>query len=193
MFLDRPPQKQTHLPHIVRVKTGQTINARLAGDPIRCFTHYADSRTCPCLRAHPEGCPLCRTVGNPRYYAYWPISGSTGLQAAIELTELAELQLMQLLPSDVHHFGLLLTFHRPSGRRNNPVQVSLPSALPKDNHDRAKNIKPVPFEAIQETLFRLWDCPSRLPREPFDAYLARVQATMYSRYSHRRIDSRSTG
>lgn len=190
MFLNRPPEKKKHLPHIVRIKSGQTLNARLAGDPLRCFTHYADRRTYPCVRNHPDGCPLCAFVGNPRYYAYWPISGSTGLQAAVELTELAEWQLLQILERSANHFGHLVTFHRPSGRRNNPVQISTPAVLPKDDHARRQKIKPLEISAIQETLFRLWDCPERHPLEPMDRYLDRVEQTLHARYSHRHSDER---
>lgn len=182
MFLSAPRPQQAHLPHIVRIKSGQTLNARLAGDPLRVLTHYHDGRTYPCLKAANGECPLCDAIANPRYYAYWPISGSTGNQAAVELTELAELQLLAILPPDRAHFGQLVTFHRPSGRRNNPVQISLPLVIPNDEEARQKKLVPVETHRVQLTLFRLWCCPPRDPCESIDDYLERIASVLHCRY-----------
>lgn len=189
MFLSQPPQKNTYLPHIVRVKSGQTVKARLAGPPLRCLTHYVSRRTQPCIKNHPQGCPLCQHVANPRYYAYWPIAGSSGLQAAVELTELAELQLLQIIGSNTPALGTAVTFHRPSGRRNNPVEVSLPACLPKDDHARQKKVLEIPNHAIQETLFRLWECPDRYDHEPHRVYFDRVQDVLFSRYTNQCLNN----
>jgi len=183
MFTNQPPKAKEYLPHIVRIKSGQTLNARIAGDPLRISTHYTGGRTHPCLEATGLECPLCLHIGNPRYYAYWPISGSTGLQAAVELTELAELQLLQVLPENVSAVGSLVTFHRPNGRRNNPVQVSLPAVLPSDEKDRQKKIVPIPQTQVAKSLFRIWDCPPSLDRESFADYTQRLGRILLARYA----------
>lgn len=184
MFRAQPPKPKPHLPHILRVKSGQTVQARLAGDPVRALTHYFKGRTHPCLQPYEHGCPLCDVCGSARYYAYWPISGSTGLTAAVELTQLAELQLQALLDNTAPPIGTLLTFHRPGGRRNNPVEVSLPATLPHNDHDRKTQIAPIPPEQIQATLCRLWDCPPPRPAEPVDEYVLRIRPALYDRYAH---------
>lgn len=193
MFLDRKPDTHEHLPHIVRIKSGQTLNARLAGNPLRVFTHFLDGRTYPCIRSAVPDCPLCEHVANPRYYAYWPISGSTGIQAAVELTELAELQLLEILPAHGQTFGQLLTFHRPPGRRNNPVQVSLPMALPSDEENRKKALRPVPAEKVQRTLFRLWSLPPQKDLESIDQYLQRMYGILACRYLSLATPRHATG
>jgi len=182
MFRTNPPKPKKHLPHILRIKSGQTLTSRLAGNPVRTETHFFKTRTLPCIRETHGSCPLCQSVGNPRYYAYWPVRGKTAAAAAVELTELAELELMHTLGNDQCGYGRLITFHRPAGRRNNPIQISLPMHVPKDEESRQKKVQPVATQDVQATLFRLWECPETLVGESWAAYLERLAECLHNRY-----------
>lgn len=184
MFLDHAPSPRPQLPHILRVKSGQTLKGRIAGIPVRVETHYVKQRTLPCIKASAPDCPLCESVGNPRYYSYWPLAGKNGLPAVVELTELAELQLLEVLPKDRPSFGTLVQFHRPAGRRNNPVQVDIPFNLSAHEEDIQKGVVTLSPERIHQTLFRLWECPERLPGEALDLFLTRCVNVLLSRYLH---------
>lgn len=183
MFLSAPPQTPVALPHILRIKAGQTLTVRLAGAPLRTATHYFRSRTQPCIKAALGTCPLCDNVANPRYYAYWPCRGKTGTAGAVELTQFAEQELMAILPTECFAIGTLVTFSRPSGRRNNPIEVSIPNALPQNELLRQDQTEAVPLDSIQQTLFRLWECPERGMAEPMDVYLQRACNVMLARYT----------
>ena len=184
MFLNERPPSRVQLPHILRVKSGQTLKGRLAGLPVRVETHYIKNRTLPCVRHTAPECPLCEHVGNPRYYSYWPIAGAQGMTAAVELTELAERQLIQLLPDDSLGWGTLVQFHRPSGRRNNPVEVSFPYNLSNNEENLKKAVINLAPEAVHQTLFRLWECPERAQGESLELFLTRCTHVLVSRYLH---------
>ena len=181
MFHRTRPAPRVLFPHIVRVKAGQTVNARLAGFPVRVSTHYHSGRTHPCIRTT-HNCPLCATTGSPRYYAYWPIRGATGKAAAIELTELAEFCLLQALPDPDSPIGTPVTFHRPSGRRNNPIEVSIPFALSNENLLKKTRVEPVDEDEIRRTLFHLWNLPERPAGTDSDSHLLHCGDILLSRY-----------
>lgn len=183
MFRSDRPVKKTGLPHLIRIKSGQTLTARIAGTPIRVQTHYIFGRTYPCISSRDQSCPLCDHISTPRYYAYWPVRGSTGRAGAVELTELAETQLLEILPDSDPGIGVLVMFHRPGGRRNNPVEVSIP--LVRSNSDAviASTCQTVDPDLITDTLLRIWGCPERSPGITTSDYQNDLIPTLYHRYS----------
>jgi len=193
MFLNEPPKRENHLPHLVRLKAGQTLTTRLAGEPLRVHTHFATGRTLPCVNSDQTLCPLCELIGPPRYYAYWPIRGKSNQAGAVELTALAEQELLALFPEGNPPFGQRLQFHRPNGRRNNPVQISIPFL--EDPHEKARKTEVVPVSPsdVQRTLFRLWEAPPMADGESLEVYLDRIIPVLAVRYAHMLQTPRNTG
>jgi hypothetical protein len=193
MFNSHPPSKKSHLPHLLRIKAGQTLISRIAGNPVRTNTHFFKGRTYPCIGSPTMTCPLCEHVSNPRYYAYWPIRGSTGMAAAVELTESAELQLLEVLPDDAPPLGVLVQFHRPSGRRNNPVEVSIPYLRSNADDIIASTCKPVDEAVIRATLLRLWGCPERGESQSEADYQSVLLRLLSARYTRMCLPNESEG
>lgn len=183
MFLRTRPDRSKRSPHLIRVKAGQTLTTRIAGLPLRVHTHYFKSRTFPCIEGMATSCPLCQLLGDPRYYAYWPVVGSTGAQGAVELTDNAEFELIRNLPDHDSPIGHLVTFHRPSGRRNNPIEVSIPYTGANDDRPSKQHVEPIPVCDVQATLLRLWELPSRNAGESEIDYQNRLIVCCANRYN----------
>lgn len=182
MFNALPPTVSRPFLPLLRVKAGQTLRVRIAGSPVRTSLHYREGRSHPCIGAT-HHCRLCDLVGPGRYYAYWPIRGSTGQPAFVELTELAEFTLLSLIEDEENPTGLPIQISRPSGRRNNPLEISRPYAAALDELHRRAAVAVVEPSEIHRTLLRLWSLPERDPGTSENDHARRCADILSTRFA----------
>lgn len=160
MFTDSMPEvHSTRSLTVLRAKAGTPIVGMIAGQPVRCLTHYYRKRTLPCVMSSHRECPLCTKGLSKRYYAYYPIQSGRGTTAVIELTASSEAVLVDFLKQMPPMSIPVLTVKREPGKRNNPIQVSVDYRHCSHEELVSFGSKTVDKDLIKRTLCKLWNMP----------------------------------
>ena len=164
MFTDNMPEAHsTRSFTVLRAKAGAPIVGVMAGQPVRCLTHYYRKRTLPCVMSSNQECPLCMKGHGKRYYAYYPIQSGRGTIAVVELTASSEATLTDYLKQKPPMSLPVLSVRREAGKKNNPVQVSVDFRHVTHEELDAFGSKTVDKDLVKRTLCKLWSLP---PWEP---------------------------
>ena len=172
MWLDKPPHVEeiTQIP-LLRAKANRPVRGKLAGAPLRCFIHYAAGRSWPCTG---HGCVLCDKKIARRFYAYYPITGATGGIGILELTSLAEHQLIFQMEPYSHEPCGYIEVSRPPGKKNLPCSVKWME--PKTPQDRTRCT--LSEKELKNALFRIWKLPAINGQDDESIYIRQLNETI---------------
>ncbi len=164
MWLDEPPPIPTapQIP-LLRPKPGASVSGRLCGEPLRCFIHFAANRSWPCTG---RGCFLCGKKIGRRCYAYYPVCDQKNHLGIIELTSLAENQLITQMEPFSHEPCGVIKVYRPAGKRNQPCVVTWTE--PKERKQTASS--QLDGQTLKRALFRIWQLPDKNGEEDDTEY-----------------------
>lgn len=183
MWLDRPQTiDQKDLVPLLRAKPGREVEAKLTGDPLRCFVHYAAGRSWPCTG---HKCCLCKRGIGRRCYAYYPVLGKREQIGILELTAQVEASLIsQIEPFSQVPCGQV-TLRRPIGRRNMPCTIEWKE--PSNNKETGSD-SDVPHQdrgcttltqsELETALMRIWNLPRRNGSMEETEYLEKLNETI---------------
>ncbi len=183
MWLDKP---ETELPKssipLLRPQPGKQVEANLTGRPLRCYVHFASRRSWPCTG---EACTLCKKGITRRFYAYYPVTGRGENVGILELTALAESQLIkQMGPLSDQPCGSVKVF-RPEGRRNLPCvvkwdisQTSKKSGSSAENEDEHRASGTLTDSEMKAALMRIWKLPIQNGTLTEKEYLAKLDVAI---------------
>ena len=154
MWLEKPmTDAGDPITPLLRCKSGGSIRANLNGPPLRCYVHYAASRSWPCTG---PGCSLCKRAIGKRCYAYYPVIGQNGTVAILELTALTENSLITQMEPNTDYPQGEIYIKRANGKRNNPCTIAWKE---QTNHiDRGG--RHMDEEELKRCLMRIWQLPS---------------------------------
>jgi inactivated superfamily I helicase len=156
VWLDTPqPMEQDRSVPILRPQPGRSIQGELAGECLRCFIHWHKGRTWPCTGS---GCELCKRETSRRVYSFYPVRGKNGQAGIIEMTALAEAQLLEQMSPHTQVPSGTITISRPPGKRNASCHVDWkPATEPSQPFMHTIDQK----KWMEDALCRLWKLPRR--------------------------------
>ncbi len=179
MWLNQPEKDlpKTTIP-LLRAKPGGTIEANLTGRPVRLCVHFAMHRSWPCTA---QSCTLCKRGISRRFYAYYPVTGKGGNVGIIELTALAESQLIKLMGPFGDDPRGCIKVYRPGGRRNMPCSISWnisetykKSASRNGDEPKQTTSGTLSEKELQDALMRIWKLPLLNGQLTEKEYLAKL-------------------
>ncbi len=183
MWLNRPhePEELALVP-LLRARSNKPVSGELCGDPLRVFVHFAVGRSWPCTGF---SCTLCKRQVAKRFYAYYPVRGSRGGTAIIELTGRAEGELLHQMNPHTDVPSGFIKVSRLSGKKNMPCKVEWKSieeykdtACVREDDNKNTGGGVLSESELKTALMRIWKLPTMNGEQEEREYLAKLNETI---------------